>query len=371
MSKKKTHEEFVEELKNINNNIEPLEKYISAFEKILCRCKICGHEWMAIPKELTGKRQRGCPKCAIERRNKMKTKTDEEFQNELLKVHKGSIIALESYKGANIKIKFRCMIDSNEWYATPSHILQGHGCPKCANNKKYTHEEYEKLLSELNPNIKMLSKYKSMKEKIKVQCIIDNYEWYSMPQKLVEKEKQRRCGCPKCSNSLQLSHEEFVDRLSIINDNIIVKSRYENNRSRILCECKLCGADFSMKASHLLDGHGCKHCNCSIGENNIKRFLDNNNIKYIGQKYFDGLKGVGNRLLSYDFYLPKHNLLIEFQGKQHKKPIKHFGGEKQFEIQQEHDRRKREYAESHGIKLLEIWYYNINEIENILIEALG
>jgi hypothetical protein len=63
--------------------------------------------------------------------------------------------------------------------------------------------------------------------------------------------------------------------------------------------------------------------------------------------------------------------LIEYQGEQHEYPIKLFGGEKQFKIQQEHDKRKREYAEFHGIQLLEIWYWDFDNIEKILEETLS
>ena len=41
-----------------------------------------------------------------------------------------------------------------------------------------------------------------------------------------------------------------------------------------------------------------------------------------------------------------------------------------FKKQLEHDRRKREYAKKNNIDLLEIWYYDIDNIENILIERL-
>ena len=55
--------------------------------------------------------------------------------------------------------------------------------------------------------------------------------------------------------------------------------------------------------------------------------------------------------------MPKHNILIECQGEQHERPIEYFGGDEQFKIQQEHDKRKREYADSNNYDFLEIWYY--------------
>ena len=84
------------------------------------------------------------------------------------------------------------------------------------------------------------------------------------------------------------------------------------------------------------------------------------------QKKFNNLFGINNGLLSYDFFLPKYNLLIEYQGEQHDRPIKYFGGEEQFKIQKEHDNRKRKYAMKNNMQLLEIWYYDFDNIENIL-----
>ena len=50
----------------------------------------------------------------------------------------------------------------------------------------------------------------------------------------------------------------------------------------------------------------------SHGERKIKLYLDKNNVEYISQKTFDGLYGIGGKNLSYDFYIEKLNLLIEY-----------------------------------------------------------
>jgi hypothetical protein len=134
----------------------------------------------------------------------------------------------------------------------------------------------------------------------------------------------------------------------------------------------------------------CPECNFSKGEAKISEILmklnfskisqeeyskiiNNNSHKYyIPQKEFKGLIGLGGGLLSYDFYLPQHNLLIEFQGKQHEIFVKWIHKiKKAFKKQQEHDRRKREYAKTHNIKLLEIWYYDFDNIEEILNKELN
>ena len=70
--------------------------------------------------------------------------------------------------------------------------------------------------------------------------------------------------------------------------------------------------------------------------------------------------------MPFDFYLTDYNICIEYQGIQHYKPIEYFGGEETFKIQQEHDRRKKNYAQKHNINLLEIWYWDFKNIETIL-----
>ena len=76
--------------------------------------------------------------------------------------------------------------------------------------------------------------------------------------------------------------------------------------------------------------------------------------------------------LSYDFYLPQYNLLIEYQGEQHEKYVKGFHKSKRdFERQQEHDRRKKQYAIDNNIKLLEIWYWDFDNVEDILNKKIN
>lgn len=62
---KKNHEVFVEQLKEINPNLEPLEKYRTTHKNILMRCKVCGNEWPAAPANLL--RGRDCPICSRKR----------------------------------------------------------------------------------------------------------------------------------------------------------------------------------------------------------------------------------------------------------------------------------------------------------------
>lgn len=115
---------------------------------------------------------------------------------------------------------------------------------------------------------------------------------------------------------------------------------------------------------------GCPSCRTSKGEIKIKGVCDNKSILYESQKSFEGLLGINNGLLSYDFYLPKYNLLIEYQGNYHNGTAR--GQSKQsIKKQKEHDKRKKEYAEQNKYNFLEIWYWDFDRIEVILDEYLN
>lgn len=58
-----------------------------------------------------------------------------------------------------------------------------------------------------------------------------------------------------------------------------------------------------------------------------------------------------------------------------KKPIDFNGkgtenAKENFRKQQEHDKRKRKYAQDHNIELLEIWYYDFDNMDEILSNFL-
>lgn len=73
--------------------------------------------------------------------------------------------------------------------------------------------------------------------------------------------------------------------------------------------------------------------------------------------------------LSYDFYLPSHNLLIEFDGIQHFQPVEFFGGEEVFKKQVRNDKIKTDYAREYGYELLRIAYNE--DVNEKLLECLG
>ena len=138
--------------------------------------------------------------------------------------------------------------------------------------------------------------------------------------------------------------------------------------------CEKCDNEFERSLSDMNrndTGVVCRRCQGSKLETKTKHILDKYNVKYEREKTFDNLYGLKNRLLRFDFYLPDYNLLIECQGEQHESWQKTWMSKEGFKRQLEHDKRKREYAENNNINLLEIWYYDIDDIEEILNRVIN
>lgn len=356
----KTHEEYLSDLYLANPNIELLDIYNGVENENNFRCKICGYKWSACPSNpLRGK---GCKMCGRKRISEKLTKTNEQFLKELSEVNP-NIEALQEYIKQTEEMNFKCKLCGLKFKTLPSIVLQGHSCPHCS--RIFVSEE--DFLSSVNSNINILDHYDGLSKDYSCECKVCGHPFTRSGASL-----RRGTGCTKCYfKSKEISKEEFIDRLTHHHNNkIILYGEYINISTPTLFKCENCNHIWEAVPSNVCGYSGCPNCFSSYGEQKIRNYIDSHGINYKSQKKYKGLIGVKGGLLSYDFYLPDYNLLIEFQGEQHEHSVEYFGGEEQFKVQQEHDRRKREYAKLHKIKLLEIWYYDIDNISEILNEIL-
>jgi hypothetical protein len=183
--------------------------------------------------------------------------------------------------------------------------------------------------------------------------------------------------CKQCNSFAQWGIDnicsDFLEKYWDYEKNVInpwdIASK-SNSKVWIKCQEKDYHENYKTTPFYFTSGRRCPTCNQSKGEKVIKDNLDLKNFYYIPQKTFEGLLGIGKGLLSYDYFLPHYNLLIEYQGEYHDGTARN-QTEKQFKKQQEHDKRKKEYAQKHNIKLLEIWYWDFDRIEEILEKELN
>lgn len=384
MARKITEKEYETKLKEVTNTIIITSKYLGWCSPIDCHCLICGHNW-TVKEARNIIRGFGCPICAKEKQKKalkehwaIHKKTDEEFRQELKEKHP-NLIPNDSYVNGKTKYHCICKIHNCDVYTTPEkYLYREQGCKLCAMEKnkcatRYNHKSFVEKLSSINSSLEVLSEYTHIKARINIRCKICGHEWKPIAESLIFSTNP--CGCPKCAKNAVKTTLEFEEELKITHPELQLLSPYIRSNRKVHVLCTDCNKDFWVTPNKLQQGQHCPHCKISHGERFIRDVITNLNIEFEMQKRFDDLKGFGNRKLSYDFYLPTYNLLIEFQGEQHERPVIFKGltekiAQERFIKQQEHDKRKRNYAESHNIGLLEIWYYDINLVEDILLKVL-
>lgn len=300
----------------------------------------------------------------------MKKLTHEEFVSKMY-ILRPNIIFNSKYINAKTLIDCQCLIDDFKWKMTPDRLLHGGNCPICSNNV-LNKEILIYRLQKISPHIKVIGKYINNSTKILCLCTKHNTMFYMTPTHLLRGQGCKYCKKEKISNVTSYSQNDFENKFyAMFKDFYLVVGKYIDSHTSVDIKCCKCNKIFSIIPNNAFSrGIRCPDCykkkNTSKGEKIISTYLDLHSVKYEAQKQFDGLYGVNDGLLSYDFYLSEYNLLIEFQGEQHEHVVDYFGGETHFKIQQEHDRRKREYAKAHNIELLEIWYYDIDNIKQIL-----
>ena len=104
------------------------------------------------------------------------------------------------------------------------------------------------------------------------------------------------------------------------------------------------------------------------GEIRIKNYLEKTNINYIREKTFEDCSN--NKKLRFDFYLPEKNIIVEYDGKHHYKPIDWFGGEYTLNKMIISDNIKNEYCSKNNIRLIRIPYTQLKNIIDILKKEL-
>ena len=230
MRKKKTHEEYVEEVKIKNPNIEVIELYVNSSTRILHKCKICKHEWRAYPENIL--KGHGCSVCVGVIR-----KTHNEYVSEL-SIKNPNVIAIDEYINAKTSIKHKCLIHNYIWSLTPTDALKGQGSPLCrgmkiSDKQTKSHDQYIFECQEKRPNIEVLGTYIDAKTSILHRCKIDNYMWSARPENILN-----GTGCPKCANNIKHTQQEYIELLSKKNPNISVIGEYINANTPILHYCK-------------------------------------------------------------------------------------------------------------------------------------
>ena len=349
---KRAYEEFCELLESENYKLEG--EYINTTIKVEVECNK-HHKYFVAPGNF--KKGRRCSICAGNNSETAKLDFIKQVENEGYKL-------IGKYKNVMTKIELECD-KHHRYFVVPHSFKGGSRCPVCSGNNSET-SKLDFIKQVEKEGYKMLGEYVNNSSKVELECD-KHHKYFVSPNSF-----KSGCRCPICAgNNSETAKLDFIKQVE--NEGYKVIGEYVNNRTKIELECDKHHRYF-VAPSSFKSGSRCPHCGTiSHGEVLTKKILDEYNCKYEFQKRFDGLVGLNGRQLSYDFFVDNY-LLIEIQGEQHYKPIDWYGGEEKFKQQQEHDRRKRDYAKENGYELLEIPYLgakDLDKLEKILREKLS
>jgi len=309
-----------------------------------------------------------------------KTVTTEEFIERAKNAHGNRYnYSKVNYTRFNCKIEIGCLTHGL-FIQRADHHLNGSGCKKCARN----------VLS-LNVRIARSSEFVSRAKKVhgdKFDYTLVGYVKANSKVWIICKEhgKFLQCpdkhlhgrGCPKCKFShagetQRYTTEHFVELSKIKHKDRYDYSlvNYKNRGTPVVIICKKHG-EFSQVPDYHLSGNGCRKCFFSKGEEKIEKFLKTNLIDYESEKSFPTCKSY--RTLRFDFFLPKINVLIEYDGLQHFKCATGIWNDTEEKLQEriKRDKIKTDWAKDNEIKLIRINYKQFDLIENILkTELIG
>lgn len=240
--------------------------------------------------------------------------------NKINMLWEGKIIVAEDlesyeYKGVHSHILVRCLKCGNEYSKRINDLLHGYGCNKCANLKRRTNEEYKEIVyTSTNGEYTLLSNHDRTRDIATFRHNCENSHEFDMKIHNFITLHQR---CPYCKKES-------------------LGNRYSN------------------------------------GILKIQKFLNENSINFKEEfKFKDCRNSFTGQLLPFDIYIESLNVIIEFDGIQHYKSVKYFGGEKRFKQTKINDKIKNDFCKENNIHLIRIPYTEESNIEKILEEEFN
>lgn len=302
-----------------------------------------------------------------------KRKTQEQFLEDLEKKYPGKFDTSKvKYFNNKTNVILKCNDCGLEKEYRPDTLLKTiavNGCFNCEFLKKRKRNKEKKLTEE------------ELNKKIDTNLFEIDYSTY------FSRQKPMKVFCKKCGRWFERDFEHLIRGYSCPFESArnrttdialsdiesvypgiydLSQTVYKNATEKMQLRC--IKHDYIINVSyHTLMSTGLRKCcpkEWQSGANIfIKELLDKHNIENIPEYIFEDCKYI--EPLRFDFYLPKLNKVIEYQGIFHYKDI--YG---ELEKQQKRDNIKREYCLKNNIEEIEIPYIT-KDIEQTIIAKLN
>lgn len=214
-------------------------------------------------------------------------------------------------------------------------------------------KEFEELVNK--DGYLLQSKYVNNKTKVELLHLECGRTFLVSPTKY--KFRDVRCPCKR--KRIEWNTESFTKKME---ENMGPEFKLLTEYTKIYDVSKVkhltCGNTFEITTRLLITRGKCPYCKSSKGETVVRDILLKNNVEFIEQYKDHDCKY--KQKLSFDFYIPEYNTVIEYQGLQHYEHVESFQSLKVFEEGQIRDNIKRKYCKENNIKLIEVPYWEKN-----------
>lgn len=246
-NRRKTHEEFALEVTENLPNHRIVGRYVNASTSIEMVCDK-GHRYERVPNKILS--ERSCPQC----RRIEKGHTYEQFAKEVNKTAIGYLI-VGKYVNVSTKVEMRCS-EGHSYSATPSSFLLGNRCPECNRlSKTKTHEQFIREAREFIANgYTIIGTYINNYTPLEVHCS-NGHIYHPTPNGILNGN-----NCLQCIHThSRKPHDVFVKEAESASRGYKILSTYINTRERVKVKCPE-GHIYSTIPNKLLLGAKCREC---------------------------------------------------------------------------------------------------------------
>jgi very-short-patch-repair endonuclease len=291
-----------------------------------------------------------------------------EFKAKVLDKHGDSYEVIGEYVRNNVPISMLHKTCGKEWQSLPMYILRPKNpatCPFCSSIKRRTTESFKEEVNQLTDGeYALASVFKTMKDKVIFKHIKCGKAYSTTPDVFME-----GCRCPHCKGTPKKDTAQFVSEvLAKKGSDFKVLGQYIGTNDKIRMRHN-CGYEWEATPNNLLNRDtGCPECmlkpTVSMRVKKIEQVLNSMNVRYEREVSFEGCDH--KKPLRFDFFLPAHDLLIEYDGAQHFDST--FGNESRDERLWDtrlRDCIKNQWVQDNHIALLRIDYKTGDNLKSI------
>lgn len=258
------------------------------------------------------------------------------------------------YTNRNTKVIITCPIHG-DFEQTPNGHLKGYGCYACGRNKtKTTEHDFITKAKVVHNNFYDYSNlnYSGALKPVIIKCPIHG-DFTQIANNHLNGSGCKKCSLDKVSSDFSDDTDTFIEKAKSVHGNKYDYSKvnYVDNITKVKIICNKHG-EFEQLPSNHKSGNRCPLCTISKGEEKILEWLLENNIEFTPQHRF--LDCRDKRPLPFDFYLPKYNICIEYNGRQHFEVIQQWGGDLGLVDRQKKDKIKIDYCRDKKINIISI-----------------